>query len=447
MNSKQFFFPNFRSIRKTNHKFAIKEAERVFQPMLDPNAVKFEELNDDCLFKLVSYLDLIDIVNLGKSSTRFESFAKLVYRKKTRFSFGGHSRDSKINESNLEPILQALGSEVQSLAWTNIDKSHLQYFSKYCPNVTQITGSWQKIPSIVYQQNSKLFIKLEKLEILDTDISDCSLKTLTSGPELKHLQLYGCHYITGKFFAEWKASKLETLKVKCSNDEILKEIFDFVQKNKLVNFSYDGVGSLQKCLTLPSVYLSMFEELDLNYEDLTDDNLKAYNFKGLKQLRHLGLLNCYQENLSCCNELLMKVSQIPALTSLTVTGILIDETTLRCLGSIKSLRKIRFDFFFNQIGGLFHSSLYAHLPAITDVMLYEDAKGDERDATETDDMDRSVCAMITSINSLRYYGSSSMTWKLLYMILQVQKRTKRPPIEIGVSESMFGKKVSGTLFC
>lgn len=450
MDPLQFFF-YFRSISETNHKFVIKEAERVFQPMFDPNTLKFEELNDDCFFKIVSYLDLIDIVNLGKSSTRLQSFAKLIYRKKTRFTFGNHDEDSTSNESNLKPILQALGSYIQSLVWNSMEQRHLQYLSQYCSNVTElsITGSWEEIPSTVYQRNSKLFIKLEKLRIKESAISDCALKTLASSNELKYLQLYGCRDITSKFFAEWKPSKLETLKVKGTNDDILlcKDIFAFVKKNKLMKFSYDDLGSLQICLSLPSIYLSTFEELDLNYEDLNDDKLKSLNFKGLKRLQHLGL-NCYFESFSCCNELLMAVSQIPALTSLTISGIIIDDKTLRCLGSIKSLRKIRIDFFANKIGGLFHSSLYAHLPAITELSLYEDIEQYDRDATEKDDINSSICAMITSIRSLRYFASESTTWELLAMILQGQERTKRPSIEIGVTKPMFRnpKKVSGTLF-
>lgn len=406
--------------------------------------MKFEELIDDVLLKIVSYLELIDIVNLGKTSTRFESFTTTLYRRKTHFSFGLDTGYSSINESNLEPILEALAGHIKSIAWHNIQSNHLIYLSKHCSNVSELSlENSAEITPKVYRENENFFAKIEKLKVDDGSISETVLKTLTSSKVLKCLELYNLDSISRNFFAEFKNPDLDALTIKGIHDSIrCDDVIKFVRNHKLSKFSYDGHSSLQKCLNLPPVYLTMFKELDLNYEDFENKDL---DFKHLR-VRHLGL-NCYFESFSNCNSLLMAVSQMPALTSLAIGGIIIDNKTLRCLGSIKGLRKIRFDWFANQIGGLFYSSLYAHLPAITEIMMYEDVMVDERDDTEISDINRSICAMIQSIRSLVYFGSSSMTWELLDSIFLQAKQLQRPPLEIGVSESMFNspKKVSDFL--
>lgn len=434
-----------------NFKFTVEEADKEFQPKLDPNSFKFEDINDDCLLKIAAHLDIIDIVNLGQSSTRLQSFAQLIFKKKTHLSFGENSENSPIiTDSNLESILQAMGNYIESIDCFCLESKQLNLLWMYCKNVTELKlTAPHKCVSI--KKYESFFANIEKLKIDDDDdISNTELKVFASSKKLKLLHLNLCWQIDGNFFTEWNNFELKDLRVNdcqtISSDRIAK----IVRKNKLVKFSSDNSFSFETILSLPPECLSLLEELELNCKTVTNIKKDKLNLKALKQLSHLTL-NLEEDKK--CNSLFVVLSQIPTLTSLTINGIEIDAHTLGCMGSLKSLRKVRFNFYKNLIGAQFYSSLRVHLPEITEITMYEeDDEGDILDIYEAE-ADRfvkekkSISAMISSHINLKYFAHSEMTWDLLDVIIQERMRLKRPTIEFGLSASLFchPRKVSATL--
>lgn len=387
---------------------------------------KFEAINNDCMLEIASHLDFIDIINLGKSSTRLQSFVECIYRKKNRFSFGINAGDSSINRSNLETILQEIGVYIESLEWKDLDASQLDCLAQHCPNVraVKLLNTSRKLRSCDIRKNKKFFAKLETLEIRNGSLFDSGLRTMICSSGLQSFQLKGCDNVRGKFFSKSKNLKLKILVLDGIWGADSNGICDFVRKLKLAKFSYNGF-TFQQCLTLPPECLPEFEELQLNFTSVIDNQVESFNFKDFKRLTHLAL-TVRESGFRNCNNILRATRQIPALQSLSVEGLQINAATLSCLGLYKNLQKIRFIHFDNTMGRSFYSSLHVHLPNITHLIVTQII--DEIIELKW------ICEMISSLKNLKYFSYSFMTWQLMNLILQQQVLLKRPTIEIGIAE-------------
>lgn len=435
-----------------NFEFIIKEAESVYQPKIDPNAFKFEEISDDCLVHIASFLKLIDIVNLGKTSNRLRSFTEQIYRKSTHFSFGTNAGDSSVNKKNLPIILQEMGSYVHSIDWRGLTERHLEYLSEYCQNITTLKLKDPEcnlqLPSI--EKNKMFFKNIESLEIENAGFSDATMKTIIASlSKLKSLHLVRCLNIKGQFFSEWKDSKLENLKIAYCLSVSPSSILDFQRDNKLIKFSNDTFDSFVLCLSLPPGCLSEYTELDLVLNSSTDEKLDLLHITELKQLKKIHLtcrnLNTfyqinYEPTFFDYDKVFAALSQIDTLKSITVEKAIIDGNTIKCLGLIKNLEEITFKRVKNRVSIQLYSDLHVHLPKITKLTMKMENTTEEIDL-------KSICDMILSLVDLRYFSHSLMTWQLLNQILQVQLLREQPSIEIGVSKLLFydPKKVCATL--
>lgn len=419
-----------------NIKFTIKEAETARQPKLNPNVLNFEQINDDCLLHIASYLDLIDIVNFGKASRRLRSVSVQIYRKRTHFSFGPNTGDSSINEMNLAAILQEMGTFIQTIEWHHLQPIHLPYLSQYCHSVTELTLiiPSKDILSSSIKSVKRFFRNLKTLAIYGALFFDITMKAITSSSRLTSLKLSHCPNVQGKFLSTWKNSKLETLKI-CNSWKVdCEAVFNFEVEHKLAKFSFDAGCSFQQCLRLPPECLSNFTEIEIDFSYFTDNILELLNFEGLIELTSLTMTYKYVNSFEIFNNLLTAMSRIRKLKSLTIDQFRIDADTVNCLASFTNLRKIRLKEVNNTIGRRFYSSLPMHLPNIIELSMQMENSTEEI-------YSKSICDMITSLVHLKYFSHSSMTWQLLNTILQVRKSRKQTSIEIGVSKLLFNDPI------
>lgn len=413
-----------------NSTFTIKEAERAYQPKIDPNVLKFVDINDDCLLHIASYLNLSDIVNMGKTSTRLRSVTAQIYRKITHFSFGTDTGDSSINETNLSIILQEMGNFIHSIEWHHLNLIHLSYLRQYCHSVTELKliNPSKSLHSPAMKNFKGFFRYLKTLEVYDAPFFDTAIKTILSSSSLIALTLEHCVNVRGKFLSTWKKSKLQILKIRNSSKVDCTAVFDFMIKNRLVKFSFDGGCSFKQCLTSPAECLSQFTAIELDFSYLTEKYLTLLNFKDLKQLTSLTVTNKYTQAAANYNNLLSAMSQVRTLESLNIGQIIIDTDTVNCLGSFTNLRKVRFTKAVNTIGRQLYSSIQVHLPKIIELSMQ--TIGEECYFQPISDM-------ISSLADLKYFSHSSITWQLLNMILQVRLLRKQLRIKIGVPKLMF----------
>lgn len=196
-------------------KFTIAQAESGRQPKIDPNAVQFEEFNNECLSRIASYLNLIDIVNLGKTSSRLRSFTEQIFREKTDFSYDDDSDDPSLNGKNLRTILKKMGPFIRSIYWRNLNEIHLDLLSQYCRNVTKLKlvdpSKYLHIP--VIQRNQSFFYGMNEVVIVRGKFFDGAMKIITSASNLERLRLIECSNIRGKIFNEWKSCQLVSLEI------------------------------------------------------------------------------------------------------------------------------------------------------------------------------------------------------------------------------------------
>lgn len=435
-NFRLIFEPNL----QFNCKFTVKEAEN--QPKIDSNAFKFVEMCNDCHLTIASYLNLIDIVHLGKTSSRLRTFAEQIYRKRTHFSFGTNTGDSSINETNLPTILQEMGSYIRSIDWTGLSETHLEYLFKYCRNVEVMNMNRPKksLELTSIEKNKSFFQKIESLRIENAGFSDAVMETIISSTSnLKSLEFELCYRLGGTFLLGWKDSKLERLKYSLCASMSTAIVLDFQRANKLVKFSSDSHDSFVSCLSLPSSCLSEYTDLELALNSSSHERLDFLHINELKQLKTMRLacksldtsfLSNYKKILYNYDKVFVALSQIDTLKSIHVEKIIFGANTIKCLGLIKNLEEVTIQNSTDQLQRQLYWDIPMYLTKITKltIIMYS--------TTEYMDV-QSICDMITALDHLRYFSHSLMTWQLLDMILQDQLLRRRPSIEIGISRSLF----------
>ncbi len=93
-----------------------------------------DQVNSDCILHLMSFLDLLDTINLGATCTYLKSIAEMNYNRFSRFS----NVDSLVNESELSFVLQEIGYNLRSLEISRLNVKILDDLLEYCPNVTEL---------------------------------------------------------------------------------------------------------------------------------------------------------------------------------------------------------------------------------------------------------------------------------------------------------------------
>ncbi|KAJ6644364.1 hypothetical protein Bhyg_09332, partial [Pseudolycoriella hygida] len=131
-----------------------------FSRNFSPN---LENLNELCLLLVMSFLDIVDIFNLSKTCKRLEFFAEMRLKRFSHFSFG----DSFPDESLLNPILEKVGNNLQSVEIFRFDERKLKLLSKYCPNVkhVKLVNPCNIFNSISFDEYTPFLNKITTLEI------------------------------------------------------------------------------------------------------------------------------------------------------------------------------------------------------------------------------------------------------------------------------------------
>lgn len=407
----------------------------MYQPKVDPNILKLTEVNDDCLLHIMSYLNLIDVVNLGKTSIRLQSVTKQLHSRKSHFSFGSNTGDSSINEINLPVILKETGEFIQSIEWYELNPTDLDILVKCCPNVSvmKLVKPSTALSSHHFKKNKTFFEKLKRLHIHNSHLFDTAMKILTSSPTLKTLNLEECRNIRGKFSPK-KAMKLKHLRIiRCAMltyyPEFWNAIKDVQWKNKLFTFAVDKCCSYESCLTSPPEILAKLKELQLDFSCPFQRNLKELNFSGLTRLTAFTVTRKHS-NLPAqnFNNVITAIAQIKTLESFCIERIEINNDTLKCLASIQNLKALKLNNVTNTIGKRLYLTLPVHLPNLTELSVLLDVAEINM---------KSICDTVAALPQLRFFSHSSMTWELLDIILKVQLTRKYLTMNIGISKLMF----------
>lgn len=283
---------------------------------MDPDSLKFEKVMDDCLLHIATYLDLIDVVNLGKTSTRLQSFAKQVFRKKVHFSFDKSDRDPSVSMENLPIILQAMGSFIESVHWKDLDEIHLQYLSQYCPNVRKLYILYPSLSvnSVSINANKKFFQNITSLVMVRAPFFDSTMKKIFFSSKLKRLQLINCPNIRGTFLGN--AKQLISLQIAdCRHVRNILHSYEMARIPKLKSLSVDQIDvdsttirmlvshKNLKCLTLRNVNNTlggqMYSNIQLHLPELTTLTMKTENMANESEFQLIFGMISSLANLKC----------------------------------------------------------------------------------------------------------------------------------------------------
>ncbi len=411
----------------------------MYQPKLESHTFKIEGLNNDCLRKIASYLDLSDIVNLGKSTTRLQAFSHLIFQKKTKFSFGANTGDSSITELNLESALEAMGGHIESVEWRNIQAHQLNYLLKNCTVVSdlKLINPPHILHHPVIKENRTFFRNLETLHLDRSSVFEGPLKEMTSLSSIISLELNDCRNLRGTFLSKWRQCQLKTLKITNCRQIGSDVLIEFLRFKRLVKFSFDRGFTLEQFNGLPSNCLADLEELELSLQSVPVVELQQLRFSCLLNLSHLDLtMTTMKPGVQTRNEIFTAINEIPNLVSLSIRGLLANVSTLNSMRLMNKVRKLRFRNC--RVTNEFFESLHLRMPHITELELFDCDNGqyngwyNYNNGTTFVSWNESICKMITALPSLKHLRGVFMDYKFLYKTIEVQLSMKRPQIEIGV---------------
>ncbi len=384
----------------------------------------------------MSKLTLTDVINLGKASTRMQAVSRLFYVKYSKFSYGASPGDSSINETNLPNILEAIGKEILSIEWHHLGKEQLDLLGKYCPNVTKLKllSPKRSLSTCALKRNKAFFAKLKRLQIESSSLCDANMKIMMSGRQLKTLDLFRCHLVSGKFLNSLNRSKLNNIRIiECDQ---MRNFSCDQWKNQMIKFAYDKCCSYIVCLHLPPESLAKIKELQLDFSCF-EGNMEDLHFDALKKLKQFTITRKNSEAAVNFNNIIRALSPINTLESLSIEGISIDSETINILRSMSKLKKLRLSKIVNTIGRKFYEDITVRLSTLNELSISSVQEEKVNGKLFND--------IIAAIPNLSYFSHSSVTWELLNSILKAyQPSKKNSTLMIGVPKAIFDdpRKVS-----
>lgn len=326
-------------------------------------------LNDDCLFNILQYLPMADLLQAERTCWRFRSVAEMIYKTHKVFDPEPFQTFSILQ---LRSLLYNVGPYVQHLHikfyLTNRNVQALRFAAQYCTNVTELHLSGIEV-SYKIKNLQNLFRHLTKLEMEACTITDKSLAylmrladnqtitelNLSSNIELtgqclrafRHVRLAnlsGCREMQPHYVAEFiKANQaLDDLNI-VSCDGINRECVEAIAKLPALKqlamsngytgipamASYSSLKQLQTLTTLKIAYvhygvvdgllLELSREVPLQYLDLSSGLLTSACLEALLNFKTLrGLVLSRMKN--CDNDVLLRIAKLRTLEEFSIAS-------------------------------------------------------------------------------------------------------------------------------
>ena len=340
--------------KKLDEYFVIMPADSWHQPdyhktssdscctFKDPDLIS--TLNDDCLLKILSFLDLHEVMTFKNVCKKFEDVAEVHCKHQRTLDFSKIKSKNKLTLMDARNILDHIGHHVQSLSISSEKFNNqrvLQQLSKHLKNVVNLKLTGFKLDKVFWRQMRNVLLKLESLDVSDNrNINEeflncfkgkstrkCLRKLNLSNNVLNgncllnlkaitHLNISECNKISGKNLKEFvKLNEgLKTLDIsKCSN-----------------LYGNDVNEALGKLLQL--------EKLSLNnyYIDDVNSGVCIPNVDMLVKLKHLHVHNIYYPP---TDQLLKTINRENVIETLIVSYGQLAQTSVNSIFTMRHLKK------------------------------------------------------------------------------------------------------------
>lgn len=431
--------------------FVIRAADN--QPKIDSNARNLEQINDHCLLNVMSKLQLLDVVNLSRTSIRMRSVCDIYFKKFAHFSYRTSTGDdSSITDRNLPIILEQIGRHITSIEWVKLNDEEFELLARFCPNVTKITlSSMKNVNTTLLNQNKQFFGKLTQLCVKASGhLSDRGIRAMTSGGKVRTIDIQDCSRTLGKFVLLLHRNKLKSFTFLHGRQRVPYDKCFAIDtwKAKLVKFCCDVPGSIS-LLSSKSKSLEHLKELHLDFSTLSHD-LQTLNFSDLKNIQEVTLTRSNASNHYNtwfrttpvnANDLINAFSQCPTLQSLSIHMIIIDDATIGALTRLQNLKQLKLTRVDNTIGQSLYKLALA-LPRLQKVAISFDDPSTEFTNGHL------ISKFVASMPMLTEFYHELVRFSWLDKIIVARGNNDPPILRVGLPKHMMYdvRKVSLQLF-
>ncbi|XP_017005371.2 uncharacterized protein [Drosophila takahashii] len=272
-----------------------------------------DNLNDDCLLKIVEYLNLEDQVQLWKSSessSRLRSALSYAWQRQTN-----HTVNRKTFEGNpdvLHEFLRSIRLTVAELSLENLNMDQLKQWKNHTfPNMRDLSYTVHRDNKM--EEDSDIAILVNCFPLLEgfEVCANASGQHISQWRNLRRLDLQLCWYLTTQNFEEICQSlgNLQTLKIQWlihEEDDFVRAISSLKELEELELHIYDlGTENTSKLMRLPKLRklrLWNYDNLDkilsdigrLRGQDMVsavfEDNIFIWKTRVMSKFRYLRCL-------------------------------------------------------------------------------------------------------------------------------------------------------------
>lgn len=144
------------------------EAESSTNPLNDASNNILNQLNDDFVHRIFSFLEMVDLLEITKVCRRFNKIANEVFEAK-HANFEGFRGEIIMHYWPFKDILNTFGRSIKSFGPAVLNDVHCELAVKHCPNVKELKCSVRDQQTV--DQLRPLIVRLDKLDIHLTDAS------------------------------------------------------------------------------------------------------------------------------------------------------------------------------------------------------------------------------------------------------------------------------------
>lgn len=308
-----------------------------------------EMLNDDCLLHVMKFLDILEIITVGKVCQKFSELSEIYFKTVKVLNFNDVKSKKKLTVHEAKLIFEAVGENVVK-ASINSEKFYnrrvLNFIPTYLTNVKSLQLNGFKLESTVFWDNLKHvlsksesldlsdnsevdenFLKsfrkmsntvLSSLNVSNTNVNGIFLKDL---PNVASLNVSGCRYVHGKQLIDFvnKNNNLRSLDISRCPNIYGKDVNDLLMK------------SLQlEVLSLDNYYI--------------DDETSRFVIPSINPLVNLKELTIQNVNYPPCDQLLRTINLENQIEVLNISYGNLTLTSVYAISAMKHLKKLIMNF-------------------------------------------------------------------------------------------------------
>lgn len=312
-----------------------------------PDGFHILQLNDDCLMTIFSEVDLLDLLALKKTCTRFEGVTcDLLKRHKKLDLDRVCPKKTFLTMLDAKNILTELGPFAEHLVITRDTFSRpgvriLNLIPKHCSNLKELD-----IHDFTLKQNSLkslegVFKSLESLRLVNCGIADSIERSLSQAKNLQRLDLSLNSEITGKCLKAVKNLKYLNLE-SCQNIQG-KPFITFTERNKTLEFLNINCCSRLTAEAVKALVANLTELQHLIFNNLYD-NVDAATMAMVAKLPKLTKVQFKINNFASIDHILQAFSESNQLEHLDLSDGIFTSVDYNLLCSLTNLRELKLNY-------------------------------------------------------------------------------------------------------